>query len=155
MRRERNYKRAITPDIKYDSATIARFVNYLMKEGKKSIAQQIMYDAMDIIEKKMKKNPIEVFDVALDNASPVYEVVSKRVGGANYQVPREVRAARKFFLGCNWIIDGARAGKGKPMAEKLADELMAAYNNEGSAIRKKQNVHKMAEANRAFAHFAR
>jgi len=155
MRKKRNYKRVITPDSVYDSATVARFVNYLMKDGKKSIAQRIVYDALAEIEKKMKKDPLEVFNQALENASPIYEVVSKRIGGANYQVPREVRAARKFFLGCNWIIDGAHSTKGKPMAIKLADELMAAFNNEGSAIRKKQNVHKMAEANRAFAHFAR
>ncbi|BCX16016.1 MAG: hypothetical protein KatS3mg098_245 [Candidatus Parcubacteria bacterium] len=110
---------------------------------------------MENIEKKLKTNPLDVFEKAIENASPIFEVVSKRIGGANYQVPREVRPQRRFFLACKWIIEGARSVKGKPMAEKLADEIIAAFNNEGFAIKKKQNVHKMAEANRAFAHFAK
>lgn len=155
MRKKRNYKRDIDSDIKYDSVAVARFVNYIMEDGKKSVAQNIVYKAFDILSQKLEKNPIEVFEKAIENASPVYEVVSKRVGGANYQVPREVRQQRRFFLACKWIIEGAQGGKGRPMSEKLAEELMAAFNNDGSAIKKKQNVHRMAEANRAFAHFSR
>lgn len=155
MRKKRNYTKNIDADIQYDSVAIARFVNYIMEDGKKSVAQDVVYKALNILAEKLKANPIEVFTKAIENASPVYEVVSKRVGGANYQVPREVRAERRFFLACKWIIEGARSGKGRPMSEKLADELIAAFNNDGNAIKKKQNVHKMAEANRAFAHFAR
>ncbi len=155
MRKKRNYTKDIEADIKYDSVAIARFVNYIMKDGKKSVAQKVVYKAFDIASEKLKKTPIEIFDKAIENASPMLEVVSKRVGGANYQVPREVRPERRFFLACKWIIDGARAAKGRPMSDKLADELIAACNNDGNAIKKKQQVHKMAEANRAFAHFAR
>ena len=155
MRKKRNYTKNIEADIKYDSVSIARFVNYIMRNGKKSVAQEIVYKALDAAAQKLKKEPIEVFDKAIENASPIYEVVSKRVGGANYQVPREVRSERKFFLACKWIIEGARTAKGRSMSEKLADELVAACNNDGNAIKKKQQVHKMAEANRAFAHFAR
>lgn len=155
MRKKRNYKKEHTSDIKYDSVAISRFVNYLMSRGKKSTAEKVLYDAFDKIEKETKDNPVQVFEKAIDNASPLLEVVSKRVGGANYQVPREVRPERKFFLACKWIITAARSKKGKPMAEKLAEELILAFKNEGTAIKKKQNVHKMAEANRAFAQFAR
>lgn len=155
MRRKRNYKRDITPDIRHENIAIARFINYVMRDGKKSTAEKIVYSALDEIGRRTEKDPVEVFTQALENASPIYEVVSKRVGGANYQVPREVRADRRFFLACKWIIEGSNGSKGKGMGNKLADELMAAFNNDGSAIKKKQNVHKMAEANRAFAHFAR
>jgi len=155
MRKKRNYKRNIQPDVKYDNVKIARFINYLMKNGKKSVAQKIMYQALDLIAQKTNQDPVEYFEKAIENASPIYEVISKRIGGANYQVPREVRPERKFFLACHWIIEGAQMAKGKPMAQRLADEIIAVYNNEGNAIRKKQNVHKMAEANRAFAHFAK
>jgi len=155
MRKRKATKRAIDPDIKHGSVALARFVNYLMNDGKKSVAQKVVYDALDHAAKQLKKEPIEVFDKAIENASPVYEVTSRRVGGANYQVPREVRSERRFFLASKWIIEAAQGGKGRPMAKKLADELIAAFNNDGSAIKKKQNVHKMAEANRAFAHFAR
>jgi len=155
MRRNKAIKRQVESDIKFGTVAIARFINYLMEDGKKTTAQKIMYSALDEIAKKTQKDSLEVFEKAIENASPALEVVSKRVGGANYQVPREVRPERKFFLACNWIIEGASGVKGKSMAKKLADEIIAAYNNDGSAIRKKQNVHKMAEANRAFAHFAR
>lgn len=155
MRKKRNYKRVIEPDIKHENVQIARFINYLMKDGKKTAAHKIMYGALDLISQKTKQDPVQVFEKAVENASPIYEVVSKRVGGANYQVPREVRPERKFFLACHWIIEGAQGVKGKPMAQSLADEIISVFNNEGNAIRKKQNVHKMAEANRAFAHFAR
>jgi small subunit ribosomal protein S7 len=155
MRKKRNYRRDITPDIQYNNIAIARFINYLMQDGKKSTAQKVVYGALETVAKKTEKEALEVFEKALENASPIYEVVSKRVGGANYQVPREVRPERKFFLACKWIIDAARSTKGGAMSDKLANELFAAFNNDGSAIKKKQNVHKMAEANRAFAHFAR
>ena len=155
MRRNRKFKKYHTPDVKYGSIALTRFINYIMFDGEKTVAERVVYDAFAIIEKEMQMNPLEVFDKALENASPLLEVVSKRVGGANYQVPREVRAERKFFLGCKWMIDAARAKKGKSMAERLAEELIASYKGEGAAIKKKQNVHKMAEANRAFAHFAR
>ncbi len=155
MRRKRNYKRDILPDIRYENVALARFINYLMHDGEKSVAERVVYGALDAVAKETKKDPLEIFEKALENASPVFEVVSKRVGGANYQVPREVRPERKFFLGCKWMIEAAQSSKGKPMAKRLAAELIAAYNNDGAAIRKKQNVHKMAEANRAFAHFSR
>jgi len=153
MRRKKNYKREHTPDINYNSIAISRFINYLMYDGKKSVAQKDLYGAFAVIE-KTGKAPFEVFEAALDNVKPLMEVVSKRVGGANYQVPREVRPERQFMLASKWIITAARSKKGKPIAKKLADELIAAAGNEGAAIKKKQDIHRMAEGNRAFAHFA-
>jgi len=154
MRKPRKYKRVHKSDVIFDSIAVGRFVNYLMKGGEKSVAEKVLYKAFKNIKEETKEEPLNVFEKALDNVSPMLEVVSKRVGGANYQVPREVRPERKFFLACHWIIDAARAKKGKPMDKKLAEELILAAKNEGSAIKKKQNVHRMAEANRAFAHFA-
>lgn len=153
MRRKRNYKRERTPDNKYGSVAIGRFVNYLMYDGKRSIAESNLYNAFQIIEKG-EKNPLETFEKALENVKPMMEVVSKRVGGANYQVPREVRPERQFMLASKWIIGAARSKKGRAIAAKLAEEILAASNNEGSAIKKKQDIHRMAEGNRAFAHFA-
>jgi small subunit ribosomal protein S7 len=157
MRRKRNYKRERKADVKYGDIAVSRFINYLMEDGKKSIAEKDFYKAMDIIVKDNKENSdaLAVFTKALENASPLLEVASKRVGGANYQVPREVREERKFMLACKWIIDAARAKKGRPISEKLAEEIIAASKNEGTAIKKKLDIHRMAEANRAFAHFAR
>lgn len=157
MRKKRVYKKHFKPDVKYGNVAISRFVNYLMNDGKKSVAEKVLYDAFEKIGKSKKEEggPLAVFEEALSNASPSVEVISQRVGGANYQVPREVRPDRRFVLAARWIISAARAGKGKPMADKLATELLAAANNEGNAIKKKQNTHRMAEANRAFAHFAR
>ncbi|HDH31421.1 MAG TPA: 30S ribosomal protein S7 [Candidatus Wolfebacteria bacterium] len=157
MRRKRKYKKQYSSDIQYDSIAVGRFINYLMEDGKKSVAEKVLYGAFKNIEKETKhvNNALSVFEKALENVSPVLEVVSRRVGGANYQVPREVRPERKFFLACNWILEAARSRKGKPMAQKLAEELIMASNNEGAAIKKKENVRRMAEANRAFAHFAR
>lgn len=126
-----------------------------MERGKKTTAERIVYEAFAIIVKKTEKDPVEVFDTAIKNVTPTLEVKSKRVGGANYQIPMPVRGDRRFSLAYRWLIGAARAKKGRPMAEKLAEELIAAYNNEGDAVRKKQDVQKMAEANRAFAHFAR
>jgi small subunit ribosomal protein S7 len=126
-----------------------------MDSGKKTTAIKVVYGAFDIIKEKEKvENPLEVFDAALKNASPTVEVRSRRVGGANYQVPREVRPERRLYLGMNWIKIAAQAGKGKPMAQRLADEIILASKNEGAAVTKKENTHKMAEANKAFAHFA-
>jgi len=155
MRKKRVYKKFYQPDVQYNDLTVTRFINYLMREGKKSTAEKVFYGAFSEIKNKTKEEPFEVFKKAIDNASPLLEVASRRVGGANYQVPREVRPERKFFLACRWIIEAARSAKGKPMAHKLADEIIAASKNDGTAIKKKQTIHKMAEANRAFAHFAR
>lgn len=153
MRRKRNYKREHEPDVAHQSVAVSRFVNYLMYDGKRSVAEGNLYDAFKIIE-KTNPNPLEVFDKALDNVKPMVEVVSKRVGGANYQVPREVRPERQFMLASRWLIAAARSKKGRPISQKLADELLAAANGEGAAIKKKQDIHRMAEGNRAFAHFA-
>ncbi len=155
MRRKRKYKKTHEPDIQYDNIAVGRFVNYLMKGGEKAVAERVFCKTFENIKKETKSEPLAVFEKALENASPLLEVVSKRVGGANYQVPREVRPERKFFLACKWIIGAARTRKGAPMDKKLAEELILASKNEGTAIKKKQNVHRMAEANRAFAHFAR
>lgn len=155
MRKKKKYKKNHEPDIQFESIAVARFINYLMKGGKKSTATKVVYEAFENLKKETKSEPLPIFEKALENASPLLEVVSKRVGGANYQVPREVRPERKFFLACKWIIEAARAKKGAAMDKKLAEELILASKNEGAAIKKKQNVHRMAEANRAFAHFAR
>jgi small subunit ribosomal protein S7 len=153
MRRKRNYKRERKPDIKYGQIDVSRFINYLTKDGRKKAAEKCLYGAFAIIEKNGEK-PVEVFEKAIENVSPMIEVVSRRVGGANYQVPREVRSGRKFMLACRWLIGAAKSKKGQPMAGKLAEEFLAAAKNEGAAIKKKQDIHRMAEANRAFAHFA-
>ena len=155
MRKKRKYKKTHKPDVQYDNIAVARFINYLMRKGNKSTAEKILYETFGNIQKETKTEPLEVFQKAIENASPLLEVFSRRIGGANYQVPREVRPERRFFLACHWIIDAARTRKGKPIAQKLAEEIIAASKNEGVAIKKKQNIHRMAEANRAFAHFAR
>lgn len=155
MRKKRKYKKDHEPDINFNSVMVGRFINYLMRNGKKSTAEKILSDCFENIKKETKQEPLVIFEKAVNNASPMLEVVSKRVGGANYQVPREVRPERKFFLACNWIINASKSKKGKPMSKKLTEELLAAFKNEGSAIKKKQDMHRMAEANRAFAHFAR
>ncbi|MBI4117644.1 MAG: 30S ribosomal protein S7 [Parcubacteria group bacterium] len=155
MRGKKASRRSTKPDLRYNNPFIGKFINYVMRDGKKSIAQEVVYQCLDIVKEKTKKNPIEIFDKAMKNVSPLLEVRSKRVGGANYQIPVQVRSERRFILGSRWIIEAAQTRKGKSMQEKLAEELMAAANLEGSAMRKKQNVQKMAEANRAFAHFAR
>ncbi|MCX6703007.1 MAG: 30S ribosomal protein S7, partial [Candidatus Wolfebacteria bacterium] len=141
MRKKKKYKKTHEPDIQFNSIAVTRFVNYLMKGGKKSTAMKVVYKAFDNLKKETKSEPLPVFEKAIENASPLLEVVSKRVGGANYQVPREVRPERKFFLACKWIIEAARAKKGAAMDKKLAEELILASKNEGAAIKKKQNVH--------------
>lgn len=157
MRKKRKFKKNYQSDVKYDNMAVGRFINYLMRKGKKSTAEKVLYSAFGNIEKEIKQDngALSVFEKAIENASPQMEVFSKRVGGANYQVPREVRPERRFFLACNWIINAAKNKKGKEMAKKLAEELILAAKNEGAAIKKKQDMHRMAEANRAFAHFAR
>jgi len=153
-RRKRKFKREITADPKYNSTVIAKFINQVMRKGKKSTAEKVVYQAFDIIEKRTKQEPTQIFDEALKNVSPVLEVKSKRIGGANYQIPIEVRTQRKATLAMRWIIGTARTGRGKPMSEKLATELIAASKKEGEAMKKRENIQRMAEANRAFAHFA-
>ena len=148
-------KHIILPDPIYDNVNVARFINRVMERGKKNAARKIVYNAFDIIKEKTKKEPLEIFETALRNAGPVLEVKSKRVGGATYQVPREVKTDRRLTLAIRWLIQASRAKKGKAMREKLAMELIDASNNTGSAVKKKENTHRMAEANRAFAHFAR
>jgi small subunit ribosomal protein S7 len=155
MRKKRIYRKNREADMVYGRVDLARFINYIMKDGKKSTAERVVYGSLDKIKEMTKEDPIKVFEKAMENASPLLEVASKRVGGANYQVPREVRPERQFVLAVRWIISAARAKKGKPMAQKLAEEFIAASKNEGAAIKKKQDTHRMAEANRAFAHFAR
>lgn len=155
MRRKLKAKPKTEPDYLYESEKVTKFVNYVMERGKKQTARKVVYAALESIKEKTKNpNPLEVLEAALKNTGPTMEVRSRRVGGANYQVPREVRPERRQFLSMKWIIEAARGKKGKPMHEKLAEEIIAASNNEGEAVRKRENVHKMAEANKAFAHFA-
>ncbi|TSC55508.1 MAG: SSU ribosomal protein S7p (S5e) [Parcubacteria group bacterium Gr01-1014_18] len=155
MRGKAAPKRKIQPDVKYKNLSVSKFINYVMEGGKKNVARSIMYGAMDYIKEKTKKDPIEVFERAMKNVGPSMEVRGRRIGGANYQVPVQVRNERKFILASRWILEVARGKSGKPMSEKLAQEFLVASENEGDAIRKKDNVHKMAESNRAFAHFAK
>lgn len=145
----------VKPDIKFESDKVEKFINYVMESGKKNVARKIVYQAFEYLKEKEKiENVIEYFDTAMKNVAPVMEVRSRRVGGANYQVPREVRTERRNFLGMKWIIEAARNKKGKPMHQKLAEEIILAVKNEGEAVKKRENTHKMAEANKAFAHFA-
>lgn len=155
MRRKVTNRNIVKKDHKYDSEKIGKFINYIMMRGQKETARKIVYEALDEVKEKTKvENVMEVFDTALKNTGPITEVRSRRVGGANYQIPREVRPERRSFLSMKWIIDAARDGKGKPMASKLADEIILASKNEGKAVKKREDTHKMAEANKAFAHFA-
>ncbi|MFA5188587.1 MAG: 30S ribosomal protein S7 [Patescibacteria group bacterium] len=148
-------KRNIQPDPKFKNAQIAKFINYLMRRGKRSTAQRIVYNAFEIVSDKTKQDALEIFEKALKNVSPSLEVRGRRIGGANYQIPFPVRTERKFALASRWLIEASQKRKGKAMAEKLAMEIMDAANETGDAFKKKQDVHRMAEANRAFAHFAR
>jgi len=145
----------LKPDPRYNSKLVTKFTNYIMLDGKKCAAQKIVYQAMDVIAKKLKDvPPLEVFEKAIDNVKPMIQVRSKRVGGSNYQVPMQVGSKRQLSLALRWIRDAIRNGKGRPMHLRLADELMAAYRGEGAAMATRENVHRMAEANKAFAHFA-
>lgn len=154
MRRPVKGRNRPTPDFRYQSIQVSQLVNYVMERGKKDVARGIVYGVFDRINKESGQNPVEVFETAVRNAGPTVEVRSRRVGGANYQVPHEVRPERRMALALRWIIGAARAKKGSPMQAKLYEELMAASRGEGEAVKKRDTVHKMAEANRAFAHFA-
>jgi small subunit ribosomal protein S7 len=153
MRRKRAEKRIRKPDIRFNEPLVGRFINNIMKEGLKTKAESILYDAFGIIEEKTKSNPLEVFNKAINNVQPAIEVRSRRVGGANYQVPTEIRPDRRIALAIKWILTYSRARGEKTMSLKLANELMAAAVGEGSSVKKREDVHKMAEANKAFAHF--
>jgi len=154
MRRPIKKKIIVEPDSKYGSLLVARFTNYVMQAGKKSIARKIVYGALEDAEKALGKPALEVLDKVIENAGPDVELKSKRVGGANYQVPHEVRGERRVTLTFRWVIDAARSAKGKGMREKLAQEMINAFNNTGVAVKKKTDTHRMADANKAFAHFA-
>jgi small subunit ribosomal protein S7 len=152
-RRNRPPRRAIQPDVRYNSELVTRFANRLLRDGKKSTAFRIMYDSFDMIEERSKKPPLDVFEQALKNATPLLEVRPRRVGGATYQIPMEVRPERRLSLAIRWLLQSARQRPGKSMAEKLASELMDAAAGQGASIKKKDDTHRMAEANRAFAHY--
>jgi small subunit ribosomal protein S7 len=152
-RRNRAPQRHIEPDVKYNSELVTSFINKLMRNGKKTVAASIFYDALDTVEKRAKKPGIEIFEQAVKNATPLIEVRPRRVGGATYQVPLEVRPERRRSLAIRWLVTSAQARSGKSMAEKLAAELMDAANNQGATVKKREDTHRMAEANRAFAHY--
>ena len=153
MRRSRPEKREVIPDVKYQSVVVQTMITRLLRRGKKSTAASVLYDAMDIMAEKTGKNPADMLDQALKNVGPMMEVRPRRVGGATYQVPMEVPSYRRMTLAMRWILDASRARAGKSFAEKLSGELMDALNNQGAAIRKREETHKMAEANRAFSHY--
>lgn len=148
-------KRDIKPDKKHDNVLISRFINYVMLDGKKSVAERIVYLAFEKAEKELKVKTNDIFEQVIKNAGPIVEVRGKRIGGANYQVPVEVNRERKNILAMRWVISAAKEKKGGRMADKLAEEIIAAYKGEGAAVKKKEETHRMAEANKAFAHFAR
>lgn len=154
MRRKVTNRNVVQPDLMYKSYEIAKLINYIMERGKKNAARSIVYGALAHIKEKTGQEPMDVFNEAIKNTSPLMEVRSRRVGGANYQVPREVRPERRLMLSMRWIKEAANNKKGEPMHKKLGDELIAASKNEGTAVKKREDTHKMAEANKAFAHFA-
>ena len=153
MRRRQAEKRELTPDVKYNSELLASLINVVMRRGKKSTSQKIVYGAMEIIREKQKTDPLEVFLQALENAKPMVEVKSRRVGGANYQVPVEISPERQLAIALRWMVNFARGRKGKPMREALAAEILDAYNNTGASVKKRDDTHRMAQANKAFAHY--
>lgn len=146
-------KREILPDPKFGNVTLAKFMNHVMVSGKKSVAEKIVYGALDIVGERTKKNPVEAFEEALENIAPMVEVKSRRVGGATYQVPVEVRASRRTALAMRWLVDYARNRGEKSMRQRLAGEIVDAYQSKGGAVKKREDVHRMAEANKAFSHF--
>ena len=152
-RRNRPPKREIQPDVRYNSITLARLINKIMQDGKKSLALRIVYSAMDMVEERTNRNALEVFEQAVENVMPMLEVRSRRVGGATYQIPVEVASYRRLSLGLRWLVESARQRPGKSMAERLAGEMADAAQGQGATMRRKENIHRMAEANRAFAHF--
>ena len=156
MRGSSNYKKHIlAPDVKFGSTTVSKFINYIMERGKKSVAEEIVYSSLEEASKKLKKEPLEVFNTALSTVAPAVEVRSRRIGGANYQVPIEVKEPRRTALAMRWIITAAKSRKGMPMHQRLALEYQDILSGTGAAIKKKEDTHRMAEANRAFAHFAK
>ena len=152
-RRRKAHKKTITPDLKYDSEMVARFVAHMMRKGKKSIAERIIYDALDEIAAKTQGDPVEIFETAIENIRPQLEVKSRRVGGATYQVPIEVNSDRGLAMAMRWLINFSKGRRGVPMAKALSNELLDAYNRTGAAVKKRDDTHKMAQANRAFAHY--
>lgn len=153
MRRRRADRRKVEPDIRYDSVQVQTFINHVLKNGKKSLATRMVYDAFEIMEEKSGKEALEVFEQAIQNATPRMEVRPRRIGGATYQIPMEVPGYRAFALASRWILEACRTKEGISFTESLASELLNAYNNEGNAIRKREEAHRMAKANRAFSHF--
>ncbi|MBX3012940.1 MAG: 30S ribosomal protein S7 [Caldilineaceae bacterium] len=153
MRRNRSERRPVTPDPRYNSEVVAKFVNNVMERGKKSLAARIVYDAFGLIEERTKRPAIEVFEEAMKNATPLVEVKPRRVGGATYQIPVEISSSRRMALAMRWLIDNARGRSGRDMAARLAAELLDTARNEGSTVKKREDTHRMAEANQAFAHF--
>jgi small subunit ribosomal protein S7 len=153
MRRSQPERRPVSPDVRYQNTVLSSFVNRIMRRGKKSTALHLVYEALDIVKERTGKNPVEVFEQALKNVGPVMEVRPRRVGGATYQVPMEVPTSRRLTLAMRWVIDASKARTGKSFAEKLSAELLDAYGNQGAAVRKREETHKMAEANRAFSHY--
>ena len=154
MTRGQTPKRPNEPDIKYQSALVAKFINYIMRSGRKAIARRIVYDSLESAEKKLGKSPLEILEQVIKNAGPDQELRSRRIGGANYQIPYPVKPDRRITLALRWVIETAKSKKGKPMADKLTQELIDAFNNTGLAVKKKIDTHRMADANKAFAHFA-
>ena len=152
-RRNKPEHREILPDVRYGNVQVANFINYVMRNGKKSVATRLVYDALDLVEERTKRSGLEVFEQAMKNVAPVMEVKPRRVGGATYQIPMEVPAFRRFSLATRWILQASRSRSGKSFSEKLAGEILDASNNTGAAIRKREETHKMAEANRAFSHY--
>jgi small subunit ribosomal protein S7 len=153
MRKRKPKTRVVTPDPRYNDVMVTRFVNNMMLDGKKSVAFQVFYDAMDIIEQRSEESPYEVWKKAINNAMPQVEVRSRRIGGATFQIPTEIRSSRKIAIAMKWLITFARKRSGKGMAQKLSAELMAAAKGEGSSVKRKEDTHRMAESNKAFAHF--
>ena len=152
-RRREAQKRKVTPDPKYNDVLVGRFINNILRQGKKSLAERIFYSALDSVGQKIEEDPVKVFRKAIENAAPMLEVRSRRVGGATYQVPVEVNESRRIALSIRWMIQNAKSRSGKSMSEKLTGEIVDAYNNAGGAIKKREEVHRMAEANKAFAHY--
>lgn len=155
MRGKKASRRKIQGDVKYNDTDVAKFINYIMMSGKKTVAENIVYSAFDVVKEKTKQDPRHIFNKALKRVMPLLEVRGRRIGGANYQIPYQVRGDRRFALGCRWLIEAAKEKKGKPMFEKLASEILQASEGEGMSVKKKETVQKQAEANKAFAHFAR
>ena len=152
-RRRRAEKREVIPDPKYHNVELSHFINYIMLNGKKTVAQRIVYDALELASREVRRPELEVFEQAIRNATPMVEVRSRRVGGATYQVPAEVRPERRLALAMRWIVNSARARQGRPMAERLAQELLEASRGQGAAVKRREDLYRMAEANRAFAHY--